>query len=78
MTKPETLNGQHAFYRTDGVRLMNLIEAATGKLMHEVDRDLEEKFWKASDDGNTPELKKRHREIAELHDRVTMDEEKRT
>ncbi len=61
------------FYRSQGVRLMNLIENETGKMMSEIDRELENNFWAAELSGNVKALKWHHHELGLLHDSLTMD-----
>lgn len=62
-----------AYYRSQGVKLMNLIEDATGKMMSEIDQELERNFWANELVKDEKRLAVCYRALCALHDSVTMD-----
>ena len=64
-----------AYYRSQGIRLMNLIENMSGMVISELDRELENGFWAAELCGDGKSLRSAYFKLAALHDQLMFDEE---
>lgn len=63
------------YYRTQGVKLMNLIENLSGSMMSELNKDLENEFWSAELCKDERGLKSAHSKLAALHDDLMFEEQ---
>lgn len=63
-----------AYFRSQGVKVMNLIENETGKMMSEIDQELERNFWANEAAGDEKRLMYSYFALAALHDSLNMEE----
>ena len=75
MKKPINNYDRAKYYRAMALSLMNKIEEHTSLVFHDIDAQLEKRFWYAADNNLVKELREVHSELCELHDAITMDEE---
>ena len=61
------------YFRKRGISVMNAIEDATGKMMSEIDRELENAFWAAESCKDEKRIMYAYNALAQLHDSLTMD-----